>query len=44
MALDHVILGTGGRNGKIRVSPEVLCRLPGARVVDGLALEPAPVA
>lgn len=41
MALDYVILGTGGRNGKIKVSPEVLRRLPGARIVDGLALEPA---
>ena len=39
MALDYVILGTGGRNGKIKVSPDVLRRLPRARVVEGLALE-----
>jgi prolyl-tRNA editing enzyme YbaK/EbsC (Cys-tRNA(Pro) deacylase) len=42
MALDYVILGTGGRNGKIRVAPGVLGRLPDARVVEGLALERAP--
>ena len=40
VALDYVILGTGGRNGKIKVSPEVLGRLPNARIVAGLALGP----
>jgi prolyl-tRNA editing enzyme YbaK/EbsC (Cys-tRNA(Pro) deacylase) len=35
---DWVILGTGGRHGKIRISPEALLRLPGARVVEGLAM------
>ena len=40
MALDYVILGTGGRHGKIRISPGVFRRLPGARVVEGLAVEP----
>lgn len=39
MALDYVILGTGGRNGKIKTSPEVLRRLPQSRVVAGLALD-----
>ncbi|MGH7322725.1 MAG: YbaK/EbsC family protein [Candidatus Rokuibacteriota bacterium] len=39
MALDYVILGTGGRRGKIKVAPEVLRRLPGARVIPGLALD-----
>lgn len=39
MALDYVILGTGGRNGKIKTSPEVLLRLPHSRVVSGLALD-----
>jgi prolyl-tRNA editing enzyme YbaK/EbsC (Cys-tRNA(Pro) deacylase) len=38
MALDYVILGTGGRHGKIRASPAILERLPGARVVEGLAV------
>jgi prolyl-tRNA editing enzyme YbaK/EbsC (Cys-tRNA(Pro) deacylase) len=38
MALDWVILGTGGRDGKIKVAPEVFRRLPNARVVRGLAL------
>lgn len=39
MSLDWVILGTGGRNGKIKVSPEVFCRLASTRVVENLALE-----
>ncbi len=38
MALDYVILGTGGRHGKIKIAPEVFRRLPGSRVVAGLAL------
>lgn len=42
MALDYVILGTGGRNGKIKVAPEVFRRLPNARIVRGLALEREP--
>ena len=42
MALDYAILGTGGRNGKIKVSPEVLTRLPHARVVKDLALDRGP--
>ena len=37
MALDYVILGTGGRAGKVKIAPEVFSRL-GARVVPGLAL------
>lgn len=37
--LDYVILGTGGRNGKIKVSPDVFRRFPNARIVRGLALE-----
>jgi prolyl-tRNA editing enzyme YbaK/EbsC (Cys-tRNA(Pro) deacylase) len=40
MALDWVILGTGGRHGKIRIAPEVFRRMPMARVVDGLAVAP----
>lgn len=39
MSLDWVILGTGGRNGKIKVSPEVFRRLASTRVVENLALE-----
>ncbi len=42
MGLDWVILGTGGRHGKIKISPEVFRRLRDARVVDALALEPRP--
>ena len=39
MALDYVILGTGGRNGKVKMAPEWLTRIPTARVIRGLALE-----
>jgi prolyl-tRNA editing enzyme YbaK/EbsC (Cys-tRNA(Pro) deacylase) len=39
MGLDYVILGTGGRGGKIKVSPEVFQRMPSVRVVPGLAFE-----
>ena len=42
MALDYVILGTGGRNGKIKISPEVFRRLPNVRVIQGLALDREP--
>jgi prolyl-tRNA editing enzyme YbaK/EbsC (Cys-tRNA(Pro) deacylase) len=38
--LDWVILGTGGRNGKIRIAPEVFHRMPGVKVVEGLAVSP----
>src|SRR5262245_16480843 len=40
MALDWVILGTGGRHGKIKMTPDVFRRLPGVRVVSGLAQAP----
>jgi hypothetical protein len=33
MAHDWVILGSGSRSSKVRVAPEALRRLPGARVV-----------
>lgn len=39
MGLDYVILGTGGRNGKIKTSPEIFRRLPNVRVIQGLGLE-----
>lgn len=39
MGLDYVILGTGGRGGKIKASPEVFQRMPSVRVVPGLAFE-----
>jgi len=38
VALDWVILGSGSRSSKIRISPEVFRRLPNARIVPGLAL------
>lgn len=39
MDLPWVILGGGSRSSKVKTSPEVLRRLPGATVVDGLATE-----
>ncbi len=37
MALDEIILGGGSRSAKIKVSPDVLHRLPNVEVVDDLA-------
>ena len=36
----RVILGAGSRSAKVLVEPAVLSRLPGAEVVDGLAVQP----
>ncbi len=41
MALDYVILGGGSRSSKLKLSPEVLRRLPDVAVVPGLALAAA---
>jgi prolyl-tRNA editing enzyme YbaK/EbsC (Cys-tRNA(Pro) deacylase) len=37
MVPDTVVIGGGSRSMKIRLAPEGLLRLPGARVVEGLA-------
>lgn len=39
MARDWVILGSGSRSSKIKISPEVFRRLPNATIVPGLAIE-----
>lgn len=39
MDLDYVILGSGDRSAKIKISPEVFRRLPNARVVQDLATD-----
>lgn len=39
MLLPSIVLGGGSRSGKIRIAPEALRGLPGAIVVEGLALE-----
>jgi prolyl-tRNA editing enzyme YbaK/EbsC (Cys-tRNA(Pro) deacylase) len=39
--LERVSVGGGSRSQKIAVPPEVFTRLPGAQVVDGLAVEVA---
>lgn len=35
---DYVILGSGSRSSKIRISPEDLGKIPGAQFIDGLAM------
>jgi prolyl-tRNA editing enzyme YbaK/EbsC (Cys-tRNA(Pro) deacylase) len=40
MALDWLILGGGSRSTKIRTTPEVFRRMPGATIVPGLAAAP----
>jgi prolyl-tRNA editing enzyme YbaK/EbsC (Cys-tRNA(Pro) deacylase) len=37
MACPWVILGGGSRSSKIKIAPDVFTRLPGARVIAGLA-------
>ena len=37
MTQDTVVIGGGSRSMKIRLAPAALLRLPGARVIDGLA-------
>jgi prolyl-tRNA editing enzyme YbaK/EbsC (Cys-tRNA(Pro) deacylase) len=39
MARDWVILGSGSRSSKIKISPEVFRRLSNATIVPGLAIE-----
>ena len=38
MALDYVILGSGSRSSKIKVSPAVFKGMPNAQIVEGLSL------
>jgi prolyl-tRNA editing enzyme YbaK/EbsC (Cys-tRNA(Pro) deacylase) len=40
MALEWVILGGGGRDTKIRTTPEAFRRMPSATIVPGLAVSP----
>ncbi len=35
---EYVILGSGSRSSKIKISPEDIGRIPGARFIDGLAM------
>ena len=37
MSCPYVILGGGSRSSKIKIAPEVFARLPGARIIAGLA-------
>ena len=41
MQRDWVILGSGSRSSKIKISPEVFRRIPNATIVPGLALDVA---
>ena len=38
MKCEYVILGGGSRSTKIKISPEVLTRIPGAEIIEGLTL------
>jgi prolyl-tRNA editing enzyme YbaK/EbsC (Cys-tRNA(Pro) deacylase) len=38
MSLDYVILGGGSRSWKVKISPEVLTRLPNTNLVRGLSI------
>jgi prolyl-tRNA editing enzyme YbaK/EbsC (Cys-tRNA(Pro) deacylase) len=38
MSLDYIILGGGSRSTKIKVSPKVLERIPGAKVIEELVI------
>jgi prolyl-tRNA editing enzyme YbaK/EbsC (Cys-tRNA(Pro) deacylase) len=39
LALPWVILGSGSRSSKVRISPEVFRRLPGVTIVPGLSVD-----
>ena len=39
MARERIVLGGGSRSSKVIAAPEILLKLPGAEVVDGLANE-----
>jgi prolyl-tRNA editing enzyme YbaK/EbsC (Cys-tRNA(Pro) deacylase) len=39
MQREWVILGSGSRSSKIKIAPEVFCRIPNATIVPDLALE-----
>jgi len=41
MALDYVILGSGSRSSKVKITPRVFDVLPNAQVVAGLSKAPA---
>ena len=40
MSCPYVILGGGSRSSKIKITPEVFARFPGARIIAGLAVGP----
>jgi prolyl-tRNA editing enzyme YbaK/EbsC (Cys-tRNA(Pro) deacylase) len=42
MELDYVILGSGDRSAKIRISPEVFRRLPNVQIIADLAVPSSP--
>jgi prolyl-tRNA editing enzyme YbaK/EbsC (Cys-tRNA(Pro) deacylase) len=42
MRRDRVVVGGGDRSRKLRIDPDSLLRVPGALVVDGLAVAAAP--
>ena len=41
MSRPSIVIGGGSRSAKLRIRPDDLLRIPGAAVVDGLAIEPS---
>lgn len=41
LGLDWVIVGSGSRTSKLKVAPDVLGRVPGAQLVEGLTVQRA---
>ena len=42
MDLDWIIVGSGSRNSKIKLSPAIFEKIPSASIIDGLAAVPDP--
>jgi prolyl-tRNA editing enzyme YbaK/EbsC (Cys-tRNA(Pro) deacylase) len=42
MMRERIVLGGGSRSSKVIAAPEILLKLPGAEVVDGLASDAPP--
>lgn len=43
MSLDYVILGSGSRSSKVKISPEVFRKLPNTQIVSDLSMSTRPL-
>ena len=43
MSLDYVILGSGSRSSKLKISPEVFRKIPNAHIVSDLSMSSRPL-